>query len=156
MTHCFKLYTLLTSTSKRHYYNDRLPVYGPNMTSCTKLEVHDVLRCVSGGPRHSHGFICSPAGGRGLPPAPPPHTHTQGAWLPGRLQSLKFDARYVPPKTLFGPLLARLWGRRWLRAADQPTLDPSAETLFRSSVLAHPVERNWLVYAWRVRWRMVK
>ena len=44
-------------------------------------------------------------GGQGsLPP--------QGAWSPGRLRRLEFDARYVPPKTLFGPILAWLWRRR--------------------------------------------
>jgi len=31
-----------------------------------------------------------------------------------RLRHLGFDARHVPPKTLYGPLLARLWRRRCL------------------------------------------
>ena len=37
----------------------------------------------------------------------------KGVWPPGRFQRLEFDVRKVPPKTLFGPLLARLWCRRW-------------------------------------------
>ena len=30
------------------------------------------------------------------------------------LRHLGFDDRHVPPNTLFGPLLARLWRRRWV------------------------------------------